>query len=219
MVSKRSLNKLALLVKSSGVTFTSVMTLTYGVNYPTSGRQAKKNLNHFLVSTKRVFGAFEYVWIIEFQARGACHFHIATTLAPPTSLERSVFADIWKGISTPYSWLYCQVDNVGGRFLEGQTLLTDHAVYDVHSHPKSWEGIRKKDGIQRYFAKYANKLQQKDVPSFYRDVGRFWGASRGVKLPPGKYYHGSDDEVRQVALAYGRDISSWRVLPKIILLG
>jgi hypothetical protein len=219
MVSKRSLNRLALLVRSCGVKFTSVWTLTYGVNYPLSGKQTKKHLNHFLVQAKRTFGPFEYVWIIEFQQRGACHFHVATTLEPPSSLERSVFANLWQAISTPYSWMYCQVADVGGKLVEGQTLLTDRAVYEVHNHPKSWEAMRKKDGIHRYFAKYANKLKQKKVPEFYGDVGRFWGASRGVKMPEGKYYHGGDNEVRAIAAAYGRDIGSWRVLPKIILLG
>jgi hypothetical protein len=219
MVSKRSLNRLALLVRSCGVDFKSVWTLTYGVNYPMSGREAKRHLNHFLVQSKRTFGVFEYVWIIEFQQRGACHFHVATTLEPPSAIDRSVFASLWSAISTPYSWLYTSLEDVGGRLVEDQTLLTDRAVYDVHNHRKSWEAIRKKDGIHRYMAKYANKLKQKEVPYFYSDVGRFWGASRGVKLPEGKYYHGSDGDVRALAAAYGRDISSWRVLPKIILLG
>lgn len=83
MVSKRSLARLALLVRGSGVQFTSLMTLTYGANYPLSGRIAKKHLNHFLINAKRNFGTFEHIWVLEFQERGAVHFHIACTLPPP----------------------------------------------------------------------------------------------------------------------------------------
>jgi len=183
------------------------------------GGKAKKDLNHMLVSMRRVFGPFEYVWVIEFQERGACHFHLATTLKPPSNLERSIFSSIWSRISTPYSWPYWSVYWQDGRILPKKLLSTDKAVREVHLHPDQWSPIRRRDGVARYFAKYANKLEQKAVPDFYRNIGRFWGASRGIKLPEGKYYHGSENEIRAVAQAYGRNIDSWRVLPKIILLG
>jgi len=63
------------------------------------------------------------------------------------------------------------------------------------------------------------KIRQKVVPPYYRDVGRFWGASKGVALPEGAYFHGNDALVRQVCEAYGRDFSNWEVLPRVILLG
>jgi hypothetical protein len=219
MVSKRSMNKLALLVRSTEVKFLSAMTLTYGQNYPLSGRIAKKHLNNFLISMKREFGPFEYVWCLEFQERGAVHFHVVSTLSPPGPLQLHSFANIWLGISLEGDWLYSEIIWNGKKFVSGQTLGTQLAGYSVHSHPKSWEPIRKRDGVARYFAKYANKLKQKVVPTWYYDVGRFWGASRGVRMPEGKNYHGGDKDIRALALEYGRDISSWRVLPKVILLG
>jgi len=219
MVNKRSLNRLALLVRSCGVDFSSFLTLSYGANYPMNGRKAKHDLNHMLVSMRRVFGAFEYVWVVEFQERGACHFHLATTLKPPSDLDRVVFSSLWTRISTPYSWPYWSVYWEDGRAKPKKRLVTDMAVREVHVHPDQWGPIRKRDGVARYFAKYANKLEQKDVPPFYRSIGRFWGASRGVKMPEGQYYHGSENEIRAVAMSYGRNLANWRVLPKIILLG
>jgi hypothetical protein len=219
VVNKRSLNRLALLVRSCGVNFSSFLTLSYGANYPMDGRVAKKDLNHMLVSMRRAFGLFEYVWVIEFQDRGACHFHMATTLLPPSGLDRVVFASLWGRISTPHSWPYWSVYFENGRILPKKRLVTDRAVREVHMHADQWSPIRKQDGVAHYFAKYANKLEQKDVPDFYRNIGRFWGASRGVRLPDGEYYHGGDRDVRAVASAYGRNLNSWRVLPKIILLG
>lgn len=219
LVSKRSLAKLALLVRGCGITFQSLMTLSYGANYPFSGRIAKRHLNHFLVASKRAFGHYEHIWVLEFQERGAVHFHIATTLPEPNVVQKEIFARIWQEISTPYSWMYCQLDNDGKRFFEGQTLLTDQAVFTHHCSEKAWEKVRKGDSLSHYFAKYTMKIRQKKVPSYYSDVGRFWAASQGVKLPDGENFHGSEENVRLALTLQGRDVKKWDVLPKIVLVG
>jgi len=46
------------------------------------------------------------------------------------------------------------------------------------------ERIRKPDGAIRYAAKYCSKKSQKVVPPGYKNVGRFWGCSRGIKPLP-----------------------------------
>lgn len=219
MVNKRSLDNLALLVRGSSVEFLSLMTLTYGANFPMSGRVAKKNLNHALISFKRAFGKFEYVWVLEFQERGAVHFHIATTLPEPTKVDREYFACRWQEISTPYSWWYSRVEFVDGTFIFKGELLTDEAVFLQHRHETAWEKVRKGDSLSHYFAKYTMKIRQKRVPVWYSDVGRFWGASSGVRLPDGEYFRGNDAMVRQLGLAYGRNFDNWEVLPKVILVG
>lgn len=219
VVSKRSLDKLALLVRGSSVKFTSLMTLTYGANFPMSGRLAKKNLNHALITFKRKFGWFEYVWVLEFQERGAVHFHIAATLPEPTELDRLIFAETWQAVSTPYHWFYTAIDYPYGiKNFKGH-LSTDETVLEQHKSIEHWEKVRRGDSLSHYFAKYTMKIRQKKVPSWYSDVGRFWGASSGVRLPAGEYFHGNDELVRQLGDAYGRDIRGWEVLPKVILLG
>lgn len=219
MVSKRSLAKLALLVRGSGVQFSSLMTLTYGANYPLSGRTAKKHLNHFLINAKRTFGPFEHIWVLEFQSRGAVHFHIATTLPEPNTLERELFSQLWAAISTPYNFWYSSLEMVGGELKFKKELYTHDAVVVMHEHPEQWERVRKGDSLHHYFAKYCTKIIQKKVPPWYADVGRFWAASSGVRLPDGEYFHGNEETVRQVGDAYGRSLARWEVLPKIILLG
>jgi len=219
MVSKRSLDRLALLVRCTDVKFNSLMTLTYGANFPFSGRLAKKDLNHFLITAKRSFGLFEYVWVLEFQERGAVHFHIATTLPEPTKTDREIFAYHWARISTPYDWDYSQVDYPYGKKNFKSILSTNLAVFEQHRHLEHWEKVRKGDSLSHYFAKYTMKIRQKKVPNHYSDVGRFWGASSGVRMPEGKYFHGNDRTVRDVCAAYGRNLADWEVLPKVILLG
>jgi len=219
MVSKRSLDRLALLVRSTDVNFNSLMTLTYGANFPLSGRRAKKDLNHFLISAKRSFGRFEYVWVLEFQERGAVHFHIACTLPEPTQTDREIFSFHWARISTPHNWDYCAVEFVEGRPKFKGLLATQHAVYERHLLLEHWEKVRKGDSLSHYFAKYSMKIRQKKVPKHYSDVGRFWGASSGVRMPDGDYFHGNERTVREVCAVYGRDVARWEVLPKVILLG
>jgi hypothetical protein len=218
-VSPKSLNRLALIVRSSKVNFTSLMTLTYGVNYPLSGRVAKKHLNAFLTDARRKFGAFDYFWVIEFQTRGAIHFHIATTLLPPDTAQRNIFADIWARISTPFSWAYCPLYVRQKRIYFETLLYTDLAVQEMHSNPRQWEAVREQDGMSRYLAKYANKLKQKEVPENFQDVGRFWGVSRGVSLPEGNRFQGSEEEVRHALWLQNRDVGHWDILPKTVLVG
>jgi len=47
-----------------------------------------------------------------------------------------------------------------------------------------FERLRYKDGAARYVACYAKKMYQKEVPPCYRNVGRWWAASRGVAAEP-----------------------------------
>lgn len=219
MVSKRSLAKLALLVRGTSVKFTSLMTLTYGANFPLSGRKAKKNLNHFLIASKRAFGAYEHVWCLEFQERGAVHFHIATTLPEPNELQREIFARLWADISTPHNWLYTSIEPPYGPKQSREALMTNDAVFWQHTRLQQWERVRKGDSLAHYFAKYTMKIRQKKVPSHYSDVGRFWAASQGVTLPDGEVFHSTEGEVKLLAGLYGRNMDKWEVLPRIILLG
>jgi hypothetical protein len=218
-VTSRSLNKLALLVRSSGIQFTTLMTLTYGANYPLSGRIAKQHLNTFLTDMRRKFGKFEYFWVVEFQDRYAIHFHIATTLPEPTKEKRGIFADIWTRISTPMSWQYCPLYVKKKRIYHEVILYTDLAVWSVHSFPDQWESVREQDGMQRYIAKYANKLKQKTVPDHFQDVGRFWATSKGVKMPEGNFFQANEEQVRRALWYHGREVEHWRILPKTVLVG
>jgi len=219
LLSKRSLNRLALLVRSSGIKWGSVMTLTYGVNYPLSGKIAKKHLNKFLIYARRKFGDFDYFWVLEFQLRGAVHFHIATTLPEPDLAQIQVFAKLWADISQEGQWSYCKWTNSPETDWTIPVQQTYWNCYQVHAHYKAWEKVREQDGMSRYLAKYANKLRQKQVPEWYRDVGRFWGTSKGVKMPDGDFFYGSESGIRMALASHGRAVDNWRVLPKIVLVG
>lgn len=174
-LSPRSLHRLALLALSTEAPFKSLLTLTYGPNFPLNGEKVKYHLNFLLTKLKRSFGKFDYLWFLEFQKRGAPHFHILLTLPPPNHHQRVKFARDWANIVEPQNWEYMRLSWENGKARYVGPSATNNAVRLVHEHPIAWAAIRKKAGAARYVAKYATKLQQKTVPKSYRNVGRFWG--------------------------------------------
>lgn len=138
--------------------YSTMVTLTYPCAYPSDGKAVKEHLRRFLQECKRewerhaekcgfderLFSAF---WFLEFQERGAPHFHIFLTWAP----NHTWVARRWYEI----------VDSEDNRHLQAGTrteyLRTGRA------------------GTISYASKYAAKMEQKIAPEGYENVGRFWG--------------------------------------------
>jgi hypothetical protein len=147
--------RLAFVASNTAVDFTAMITLTYPAAYETSGKVVKTHLRAFLGRFRRKVGQFSYLWVLEFQARGAPHFHIWIDVDIPRQLYAIVSRD-WYEI----------VGSKDQKHLAAGTRC---------------ERMRSKDGAARYAVKYAAKMRQKIVPAAYRDVGRFFGYSRDVK--------------------------------------
>lgn len=215
-LSKRSLSNLIFTVGNTSVKFKSMITLTYGQNYPVNGKKTKANLNRFLTQFKRMTGKFSYVWFLEFQKRSAPHLHILVSLDAPKSSGNELhqdLADLWSRIAEPYDVQYSDIRDYKQKTARLQ-------VRRVHCHRDVWQSIKKPHGAARYVAKYASKPYQKEVPKNYRDVGRFWGCSRDVKrkIPqPTEIDVASEKEVRMYLAKKGRDdVADWEFLPKIV---
>jgi hypothetical protein len=73
-LSDRSKRRLRLLLRNSTVEWRGMITLTYGSVIPESGLESKKHLNSFLQKLRRQ--KTQYCWALEFQERGAPHYHI-----------------------------------------------------------------------------------------------------------------------------------------------
>ena len=97
--------------------------------------------------------------MLEFQRRGAPHFHLFTAL-PVTEENRLFLASAWVRIACG----------------------NDPAALAFHSHERNF--IAWDMGNGSYVCKYLEKARQKDVPEGYQEVGRFWGASRGLMPSP-----------------------------------
>jgi len=171
-----SRRRLAFVASNTTVKFRTMVTLTYPRVYPTDGKEVKRHLNSFLVQFKREVGPVSYLWFLEFQARGAPHVHILLDYPFP----RNPPARKWIRLVVSCMW-YRIVDSGDYRHLAAGTRC---------------EKIRKSDGAARYAVKYATKMRQKAVPPEYRNVGRFWAASRDVKPEPEAFIRATEDDIR-----------------------
>ena len=74
--------------------YCTMMTLTYGKEYPTD-TTSKKDLDNFLHRLRRNFGeTFHYAWVAERQKRGAIHYHILT----PNYVPKRLLNEAWNEV-------------------------------------------------------------------------------------------------------------------------
>ncbi len=135
--------------------------LTYHNEWPTDGREFKRHLNLFLTRCRQAFPFLSYLWIAEFQSRGAPHVHLFLDL-PANADHRATFARIWCSI----------VDPTGA----------DASLYAFHDHPSNF--ITWTMGTGAYLCKYLDKAAQKAIPQGFTSFGRWWGNSRSLVPPP-----------------------------------
>ena len=148
--------RLAFTAANTDTVFTSMLTLTYPRTFPNDGKDVKRNLNAFLVALRRRTAGVLYLWFLEFQKRGAPHIHIVIRGVRVNHDAQHWVSKTW--------YRLCNTNDP--KHLAAGTRL---------------ERIRSSNGARNYCVKYAHKMQQKDVPALYRNVGRFWGCSRSVK--------------------------------------
>lgn len=213
-LSASSLSRLAWTVSNTEKKFTSMLTLTYGMQFPVSGREVQRHRNSILTNLRNWYKPLSYLWVLEFQKRGAPHLHVI--LDKPDRLtenDRERLAERWARIISPINAMY-------SRLRDRKIFRTRSAIKSVHMDKRTWEKVRKKRGAERYMTKYALKAKQKNVPSEYGDVGRFWGTSRGLvkKVPNQTIDVSSDEEARRFLKTRGRpDLAEWDVLPHYCL--
>lgn len=144
-------------VRNASMEVKSQFILTYPDQFPKSGKIVKNHLDRLLHSLRKAYGAtnFGYEWILEFQERGAPHFHLYLTWIPSNELRRFI-AKRWNHIL-----------KAGKEHLWQHLRPRTFAKWDM--------------GKGNYVMKYAQKMEQKQVPAGFEDVGHFWGASRNMK--------------------------------------
>lgn len=178
MFSKKSRMRLAFVASNTRVVFKTMVTLTYPKEWSNDGKNVKKHLHEFLKWCRRRFASPSYLWFLEFQKRGAPHIHLL--LDCPMPQDKAQRLDVYACVSV--RWYAIVGSNDEKHLLAGTRV----------------ERIRKPDGAARYCLKYAYKTKQKCVPDAYRNVGRFWGCSRGVTPKDVRVWPMDEGSVRAV---------------------
>jgi len=129
-------------------------TLTYE-NIPESGVKVKNDLEKFWKRLKYNYPVRSMIWVAEFQKRGAIHFHFVLVV------DKSIVAKGFRDI------IY---------FRNAVAKIWNSVVHGSEKHLKAGTQLDLvKGNIVGYFAKYLGKYEQKEVPGFFKNIGRFWG--------------------------------------------
>ena len=197
-LSRKSLGRLAFRAKLASRQFKSLITLTYATA-PTSGKTAKRHLRMMLQRLRRMSRDIRYLWFVEFQRRGAVHFHILTNIEVQAAATRSRWWRAWAAATTDNERDY---ENV-------------LYVHDRRGH--GWQNLRSPEAAARYVSKYALKKEQKLVPKGYGNCGRFWGNSRNLGIPEADMtLHVSHAELMHALAAIGHRVATWHIAPRSI---
>lgn len=211
-LSKQSLKRLAFMVSTSQVSFTSIITLTYGIPAPTTGNTTKKHLKYFLQDMYRRLGTFSYCWWLEFQTKTQNpHYHLLTTLPGPTPLDRRIMAEIW--VEAIYRKTKGYTD-------EAEKVFKVHSFTPYKGSKKraAWEAVREIEGAKKYIIKYASKHEQKEVPNTFSKPGRFWGTSSDVSNKDYQESEATEEEIRDYLSKLGLSVANSLILPKEIII-
>ncbi len=130
------------------------LTLTYHNIYPHNSRVAKADLHLFLIRLQRKYPGVRYIWKMEFQDRGAPHFHIILFVSKKIKIKnmyrfKKNMYDLW------LPSLHC-----GCRYCQKHAVLL-----------KELKGFRR---VSYYMSKYLAKV---DYSEKIDETGRFWGRS------------------------------------------
>lgn len=214
----KSMARLVATANATEVEFKSMLTLTYPSLFPLAGTTIKQDMNRFLTMV-RDKGWGDYLWFLEFQKRGAPHFHILMSTPAITARMRITVAETWVGRMARSDWLVGQAIT--------KAALADKCEWKVMSdvlskayfftfRPETWELLRSEDGGRKYATKYAVKERQKIPPEQFEGVGRFWGCSKRVNLGEGVYREMDETRLRNYLESTAHATAEWEVLPKYL---
>lgn len=151
-----------------------------------SGKVCKRHLDLFqkrLTRTLKLSGVSEWgaLWFLEFQKRGAPHFHM---MLFGVGLADIVLSELRSWVSSAWA------DIVGH---------TDPTEFAKHLKAGTRTERCKKPHFG-YALKYAAKLEQKDVPPEFADIGRFWGCwNSPLKSPVLRSFYTSNRTLSRIA--------------------
>ena len=148
--SEQSARRLRHYLRNSMDLWKAMITLTYPAEYPCNGKTVKAQVDNFCHWLRR--RQIKYFWILEFQRRGAPHFHFLTS----AQIDKDIVSRKW----------YEVVASGDLRHLSAGTRC------DV---------VRNESHLMGYMVGYLKKLgYQKHPPKGFEQVGRWWGCSRDI---------------------------------------
>jgi len=85
--SENSRRRLRFVALNAWPKLVSQFCLTYHHNFPSDGETVKSHFHRFRSAARKVLGISDYLWILEFQLRGAPHFHLFLFLFSAVAMD------------------------------------------------------------------------------------------------------------------------------------
>lgn len=106
------------------VSYAKFITLTFAENVTDVGT-ATKELHRFMMIARKKYGRFRYLWVVEFQKRGAVHFHMLMDI--PQFIPQSWIEKAWGRGFIKINAIE-HVDNIGAYIAKYMSKLDDHRL-------------------------------------------------------------------------------------------
>ena len=156
-----------------------LVTLTYPEKFPMNGREVKDHLRRLMRRWAQRWGQRPRgIWCLEFQQRGAPHFHAFV------ELPRRAFEIDFDGCTVIEQWGLSEWGRIVG-FSTDRVTEQDHRNMRLRFNvsPAWYAAGKSAVRVAEYMADHSGKWIQKQPPPGYKNVGRFWGVL-GRSSPP-----------------------------------
>lgn len=234
VISSSSIKNAVEVLTNADPELSSMIVATYPETYPDDGRIVKAHHKALRQALDRKIGDYSYFTAIEYQKRGAPHFHQGLSvnlgdLGEVITLKRKSMTrrkPTFQTVKPLQDWAFeAWVDIISkpdisynGEPLEWSGLDDEdieqmRKAYYQYNAGFSWEVMREKDGAKRYFVKELTglKLYQKTIPSDFQNPGRHFLYSKDMVFDPEEaiIFILPEGEIRQMLEA-----AEWQYIPE-----
>lgn len=233
-ISSKSIKNAVEVLTNADPELNSMIVATYPDTYPHDGRIVKAHHKALKKAIKHKLGDYSYFTAIEYQKRGAPHFHQGSSislseLGEIVTLKRKNMTrrlPTFQTVKPMQDWAFetwLEIISKPDISYEGQPLDWSGLDYEdiekmrtAYYHYNagfSWEVMRERDGAKRYFVKELTGLKryQKTIPQGFEHPGRHFLYSQDMIFDPenGLTFVVSEGQLRELL-----KVSGWQFLPE-----
>lgn len=234
VISRKSITNAVEVLTNAEPELQSMIVCTYPDTFPDDGRIVKAHHKALNEAIRRKLGDFSYFTAIEYQKRGAPHYHQGTSIdladyGPVVTLKRKKMSrrkatfqtvkalqdwafETWLEIIAKPDIAY-NGEALNWFGVDGYDQEMMRKVYYHYNAGFSWEVMREKDGAKRYFVKELTglKLYQKTIPPDFQNPGRHFLYSQDMQFNPANEikFAINGDALRELL-----HVSGWKYVPE-----
>lgn len=170
---KRKVRALRDKIQSNFDIWTHFITLSFQENL-TDLSLAKSRFKDWTQRMEKIIPNFKYIYVVEFQERGAIHFHVIASLTPGRKTPKEIFNKIRHSWNWGANTNGIQIDGIGYKYVDKK------ARKQAESQLQSLETSEKVKAVWSV-GNYLTSYLDKDADSVLLFGSKMYGASQGLK--------------------------------------